>query len=130
MLASSWTTVSLEPPTVLVCIGRQSGFHAQVLAAGRLSIHILHSQQQAQAQMCNQQTGEKRFADSDWCRDELTNLPYLHEAQAVLLCELLQQHDVGTHSVLLARVVRVQTQQVIAPLVYLDGQFGRVNVAA
>jgi len=123
MLASSFTSVSLEPATVLVCVGRHTDFHAHAVAAGRLSVHILHGGQRAQAQVCGQQTGEARFADSDWCQDELTGLPYLQQAQAVLLCELWRQHDAGTHSVLLARVVRVQMQQAIAPLVYLDGKF-------
>jgi len=123
MLASSLTSVSLEPATVLVCVGRHTDFHAHAVAAGRLSIHILHGGQRAQAQACSQQTGEERFANVDWYWDGLTGLPYLPQAQAVLLCELWQQHDAGTHSVLLARVVRVQMQQVIAPLVYLDGQF-------
>jgi len=130
MIASSFTSVSLEPATVLVCIGRHTTIHGLLLAAGRLSINILQTTQQELARACSQQAGEERFAHGNWHRDEASGLPYLADAQAALLCEIGQQHVVGTHSVVLAQVQRVLAeQQEIAPLVYLDGQFGRVKPA-
>jgi len=128
MLASSFTSVTLEPPTVLVCIGRQTGIHASLLAAQRFCINVLHTDQRTLTQAWKQYSGAERFAHGDW--GEGDGLPYLTDAQSVLFCTVGQQYEVGTHTVVIASVLRVLLRPEIAPLVYLDGQYGRVNTAS
>jgi len=127
MLASSFTSVTLEPPTALVCIGRQTGIHTPLLAAQRFCINVLHAEQQALTQAWKQHSGAERFAHGAWGQDDADGLPYLTDAQAVLFCAVGQQYEVGTHTLVIAPVLRVLSRPDIAPLVYLDGQYGRVN---
>lgn len=124
MIASSFTSVSLEPPTVLVCIGQQTSIHEPLLAAQRFCINVLRVGHEALAMDCRAARGASRFAHEAWRFDETNGLPYLEGAQASLFCELIERHEVGTHSVMIARVERVLASADADPLIYLDGSFG------
>ncbi|EED7004315.1 MULTISPECIES: flavin reductase family protein [Pseudomonadota] len=127
MIASSFTSVSLEPPTVLVCIGQQTRIHGPLLAARRFCINVLRAEQEVLAVHCRSATGTDRFDHEAWRFDEVNGLPYLQGAQASLFCELIEHHAVGTHSVMLASVERVLTSAYADPLVYLDGRFRAID---
>lgn len=127
MIASSFTSVSLEPPTVLVCIGQQTRIHGPLLATRRFCINVLCAEQDGLAMHCRSATGADRFDHESWRFEETDGLPYLQGAQASLFCELIEHHSVGTHSVMIASVERVITSAYADPLVYLDGRFRAID---
>jgi len=127
MLASSFTPVSIEPPTVLVCINRRTSIHAPLLAAGRFCINVLRPEHAPLAAACAAAQGEERFAHPHWRFDATDGLPYIAGAQAALFCTLLGQRAVGTHSVLIGHVEEVRSAPDAQPLIYLNGVYGAVR---
>jgi hypothetical protein len=85
MIASSFTSVSLEPPTVLVCIGQQTRIHGPLLATRQFCINVLCAEQDSLAMHCRSATGADRFDHESWRFDETNGLPYLQGAQALIL---------------------------------------------
>lgn len=124
MLASSFTSISLAPPAVLVCIARQASIHGPLLMARRMCINVLRADHESVALDCRDAQGSWRFANDGWRFDDVDGLPYLEGAQASLFGELIEHHEVGTHTVVIARVVRVRASAQADPLIYLDGRFG------
>lgn len=122
MTASSFTSVSLEPPTVLVCINKRASISAPLLALRHLCINVLGSRHQKLAKQCAGGHSHDRFSGADWHLDE-AGLPYLKDAQAVLTCRVQQVVDGGSHHVILGQVVRATAGPGIDPLLYLDGSF-------
>jgi len=127
MLASSFTSVSMQPPTVLVCIHRQTSIHAPLLAAGHFCINVLRPEHAPLAAACAATQGDERFAHPAWRFDGVDGLPYIAGAQAVLFCQLLEQRTVGTHSVLIGHVAQVRSAPDANPLIYLNAAYGAVQ---
>ncbi|HCT7642098.1 TPA: flavin reductase family protein [Morganella morganii] len=126
MIASSFTSVSLAPPTVLVCVNKHASISAPLLASRKLCINVLNTRQQEVALQCARVRAHERFSEAGWQLDE-AGLPYLEGAQAVLTCEIEQVIDGGSHHVVLGRVVRVVASSDVDPLLYLDGRFVQVS---
>lgn len=122
MTASSFTSVSLEPPTVLVCIRQTARIHAPLLMHQRMAINILAPSQQALGMLCAGGPAPHRFDDADWRFDQ-HGLPYLAHAQAVLFCDVQQTVEAGTHTIVLGTVDRALNGTHADPLLYLDSKF-------
>jgi len=121
MTANSFTSVSFEPPTMLVCINRQASVHEPIRRLGRFCINILRRGQEDIARTCSNRTAD-RFAHQAWRFDE-TGLPYLADAQAVLFCEVSACHLADTHAIVIGIVQGGMQNASPAPLLYLDGRF-------
>ena len=105
LTVNSFTSVSLDPPLVLVCIGRGSSCHDRFVAAAAFSVNILAADQASAAQRFASEPSEGRFEDVSWVRGD-SGAPVIEGAVACLECSL---HDVmsgGDHSILLGRVDR------------------------
>ncbi len=121
MTVSSFTSVSLEPPTVLVCLNKQSFPHDLVLRSGIFAISMLG---------IGQETLSNRFAGLDQSvtdRFEGLNLitaetgaPLLPGAVAWLDCIVKSTHDTSTHTIFLGEVVFAGCDPERAPLVYYN----------
>ncbi|GGC18282.1 FMN reductase [Oxalicibacterium flavum] len=122
MTANSFTSVSLQPPTVLVCINLQASLYEPVRRLDRFCINILGQEHEDVARMCSGRAAD-RFVHPEW-RFNGTGLPYLAKAQAVLFCETSGHHLTQTHAVVLGEVSGgLQQAAAPAPLLYLDGRF-------
>jgi len=106
MTATAFCSVSLNPPLVLVCVGRASRFHAAVTAAGSWSVSLLSGDQAWLA---------RHFSHSG--RDLLTQFdgvphtpspgsgaPLLTGSRGWLDCETYGLHDGGDHTIAVGRV--------------------------
>ena len=102
MTANSFTSVSLDPPLVLVCVD----FRAKILEtfhkAERLGINVL-SEGQRELSQTFARRGEDRFNGVDWHAGE-SGVPLLPGALAWLECVLVNKVDAGDHAILIARV--------------------------
>lgn len=130
MLATAVTSVSMDPPLLLVCINRDSGAHEALARRGAFTLGILGTRAHAIGRHVATARGEARFARGDWraLRSQdagLDGLPHVAEAQATLACRVETRHDHGTHSVFIARVEEVTPPRESDPLLYCEGRFGR-----
>ena len=121
--ASAFSSLSMDPPMVLVCLNKTSDTQAAVLKAGAFAVNILAEGQQDLAY---------RFARKGDKWGDLEHgvghrgVPVLHGTLAHLECEVGETVTGGTHTVFLAHVA-VASGHDGTPLTYYRGRFGRLE---
>ena len=120
MTANSFTTVSLDPPLVLVCIGKGSSNIAAFEAADRFAVNIL-SHDQAEIATVFAARGIDRFMTVT-CREAVTGAPILADCLGWFDCTLHQRVNAGDHVILIGRVEDLQIDQ-RPPLGFCRGRF-------
>lgn len=121
--ASSFSSLSLRPPLVLVCLDKTASTHGAFVSASHFLVNVL-AEGQADVARRFARSGVDRFAAGDTrpCELGLPGVPY---ACARLACSLFQVIDVGDHSILVGRVHSVHTGDDVA-LAYCDRSFARL----
>lgn len=117
---SAVASVTLEPPTVLVCLNRQSATGQAVLNSGHFALNILSDSQQSLAKHFASKI-EDKFADVPH-ELGLFGDPLIACSLAQLECRVSHHTAVGSHHVFFGKVVKVQTTEG-APLAYYRGRF-------
>jgi flavin reductase (DIM6/NTAB) family NADH-FMN oxidoreductase RutF/DNA-binding FadR family transcriptional regulator len=124
--ASAVSSLSLEPPMLLICMNRASSTGQAVAETGRFAVNILSEDHPDIAERFAKKGHDKfkgiRVADGEW------SVPLLRDALATLECRVVEDVTAGTHTVFLAEVERASAQPG-APLAYFRGQFGRLHLA-
>ena len=127
MLATSVTSVTMEPPMLLVCVSRTAHVHGALMARKRMCINVLLAEQAELVRAFSSSLPhDERFANTEWESHEAFALPYLREAQALFFCEVDQVVEAGTHSVVLARVLESRAIDAVRPMVYVDGRMSHL----
>ncbi|WP_198243993.1 flavin reductase family protein [methane-oxidizing endosymbiont of Gigantopelta aegis] len=122
MTATSFSSVSLEPPQILVCIHEKADTGKVILEQNKFAVNILNSEQQdVSNQFAGANSQEERFANVDW-EEGKTGSPVLKNSLASLECTLVQQVKAGTHWIVIGQVESV-TQNQGAPLLYFDSAY-------
>jgi flavin reductase (DIM6/NTAB) family NADH-FMN oxidoreductase RutF len=124
MTASSVTSLSADPPMMLACVNRSAPTSVAIRAAGGFVVNVLRAGQEHMAQQFARPSDDK-FAGVATTYGALS-MPVLREALAYLECEVREQVDAGTHTILLGRVVNASASDG-EPLAYFRGGFGRLQ---
>ncbi|WP_374527071.1 flavin reductase family protein [Novosphingobium sp.] len=123
MAATSVTSLTVDPPAVLVCVNRATALHALLVPTAPLSVNLLsRDQQEVSAAFGGGRPHEERFSVGNW-REGDDGLPTLGGAQANLSCVIDAMLAYGTHSIVIARVLKAQVRDEVAPLIYQDGAY-------
>ena len=121
LTVNSFTSVSLEPPLVLWCLGEQSDRGVYFRPAPNFVVNILGAEQQALADRCAKR-GQYRFE-----RDELDHVragrPALPGCLARLWCDTYDQVILGDHVAIIGRV-RAFDSRPGDGLTYFQGRYG------
>ena len=128
MTATAFASVSLEPPLVLVCVGRTSRFHGAVLGAGRWAVSVLNEDQEALARHFAHRGRDLRtqFDAVEWRPAPLSGAPLIAGALSWLECQTAAAHEAGDHTVVVGRVLATSPDSVAAvPLTYYRGTYRR-----
>lgn len=120
MTASSFASVSLTPPLVLVCLDKTSRTLTLVAETGSFAVNLLRADQQ-EASRAFARPGVKPFASIPHRRG-LNGAPVLDDAIAVLECTTYRVFEAGDHEVVLGEVTAA-TVATGDPLVYYDGAY-------
>jgi flavin reductase ActVB len=121
--ASSFTSVSLAPPLVLVCIAATADCFAAFSTATEMAIHVL-AKGQGDLAMRFATKGADKFAGLTLGKGEHTRAPILPGALARIECRMHQRHVEGDHTILLGEVLGGARADA-APLLYYGRSFGR-----
>jgi len=123
--ASAVTSLSLEPPMLLICMNKQSETGRAVAAAGCFAVNILGANQVDLAERFAQKGGDKfsgvAVTEGKWGE------PLFDDALATLECRVTEETTGGTHYVFLAEV-ESGTASGGTPLAYFRGEFGRLEL--
>lgn len=126
MTATAFSSVSLEPPLVLVCVSRKSRFHAAVLGAGRWAVSLLRSdQEQIARHFANRGRDLKtQFNQVAHRPAPASGAPLIDGAHAWLDCETLATYEGGDHTIVVGHVVRASREAPSGwPLAYYRGSY-------
>lgn len=128
LTANSFTSVSLEPPLILVSLARTSASLPAFERADAFAVNVLHAGQQQKANLFATRV-EDRFSSVAWEPGGL-GAPVLHDTLAVLECERYAAHDGGDHRLLIGRVVRAAFGPARDPLIFFRGQYRGLQFAS
>jgi flavin reductase ActVB len=118
--ASSFCSVSLEPPLVLTCLANGAQCFAAFAAADRWNIHVVQ-QRHAGLAMRFATRGADKFGDSDFAADA-DGVPVLQDASVWLRCAAHSRVEAGDHLILVGRVEEVGIGEE-TPMVYFRRGF-------
>jgi flavin reductase len=123
MSATAITSLSVDPPSLLVCVNKSTATHRVLSRGGRFCVNVLRSYHSSLSRaFSGKLRGEDRFRLGNWCETE-DGLPFLGDAQANLFCEIVRIMDYATHAIFIAPVYSVRAQQHVDPLLYQDGKY-------
>lgn len=126
MTVSAFTSVSADPPLVLVCANRSSTTNELIRACGLFAVNVLADGQQSLSnRFASRDLDEHRFEGVGW-RLGHGGAPVLEGALASLECKVRQAHEEGTHTIYIGEVLHADGDDEATPLVYFDGAYRRL----
>lgn len=125
MTVNSLTSVSLDPPLLLVCLANAARTTDAVRRSGRLAISILSSRQERLA-LRFARRGTDHFGDLPLVYGRGFAVPIVPDALAHLECTVAQIVPAGDHQVVIARIHHLDDREG-TPLGFLRGSFCRVT---
>ena len=121
MSANTVTSVSLDPPLILVCAAKSSETWPAIRAAGRFCVNVMGAHHEEHARRFATR-GLDRFEES--VLSERAAGPALEDAIAWIDCELVAEHDGGDHTIAVCRVTALEPGPEREPLVFFRGRYG------
>jgi flavin reductase (NADH) len=118
MTCSSVCSVTLTPPTLLVCLRISSPTLRAMLDSSTFAVNFLHGQAQSAAELFAS-GASNRFDLVRWELAEDMGGPHLtQDALATADCRITGTREVGDHAVVLGRAFQITERQERAPLLY------------
>ena len=123
MTATAVTSLSMDPPSLLVCLNRQTLLHDILMRAPHFCVNVLRRDQEAvSAAFSGAVPPERRFDGEEWETSD-AGVPFLRGAQANLFCRKAAAIPYGTHLILVGEVERVESAEASSPLLYHDAGY-------
>jgi 3-hydroxy-9,10-secoandrosta-1,3,5(10)-triene-9,17-dione monooxygenase reductase component len=128
MTVNAFTSVSLVPPLVLVCLHKESATTAAVREEGAFAVNVLGSRHITWARRFAgpHRTMADPFHDLELSQGRL-GLPLLAEAEGQLECRLVAELDGGDHAILVGHVLAAHAGREADPLLFHLGSFRRAG---
>jgi flavin reductase (NADH)/cob(II)yrinic acid a,c-diamide reductase len=120
LIATSWCSVSAEPPSILVCVSQGASAHDVIRRAGFFSVNPLTTDHaEIMAIFAGQRglSGDARFNHGDW-RTGASGAPVLQDALASLECHLAEHYAHHSHSIFIGRVTHLRVTPQAEALIY------------
>ena len=126
--ANSFTSVSLDPPLVSVCLAKTAHSHVVFSAAPAFAVHVLSEAQKPVSSLFASKAADK-FEQCQWS-DGRSGVPLIKDSLATFECKVWQRVDAGDHTMLIGEVIGLQHSPG-RPLGYCRGAYvGYQEVAA
>ncbi len=125
MAASSFTSLSMDPPLVLFCAGIASSSWPRIQQAGHYCVNVLGSTQEHVSRQFASKADDK-FQGVGW-RTERSGAPVLTDALAWIDCRIENEFDGGDHVIVVGRVLALGNQDSDGPLAYFRGGYGNFS---
>ena len=129
MTANAFSSVSLDPPLVLVCVDSRTKTHTHMHSKKRFGINVLCDDQRAISEYYARPARTHEHAEAEaGARFDRTahGTPKLQGAMAFLECRLYSVEDAGDHSIFIAEVEDVMVREG-EPLLFHRGKYRKVG---
>lgn len=125
LTVNSFTSVSLDPPLLLVCVAKDAASAVPLSEAPNFAINVLQTGQQP-ASIRFSTRDQDRFGATPWACGE-AGAPILGDSLGVFECERFAVYDGGDHHILVGRVVKASFDASLDPLLYFRGSYRRLH---
>jgi flavin reductase (DIM6/NTAB) family NADH-FMN oxidoreductase RutF len=125
LTVNSFTSVSLEPPLLLVCLHKMAASAPALTEASHFAINVLQTGQQP-ASIRFATRDEDRFGTTPWSCGE-AGAPILKDSLGVFECERFAVYDGGDHHILVGQVVKASFDAGLDPLLFFRGSYRRLH---
>jgi flavin reductase (DIM6/NTAB) family NADH-FMN oxidoreductase RutF len=121
LAVNAFSSISLDPPTVMVCVMRTSSTHDCLFRADHLAINILSTDQ---LDVVNRfaAKGVDKFAGLDWEPGPFGS-PLVGRSAAQMEVEIRERLQASTHTVFICRVVHATVDGDRSPMIYSASGF-------
>lgn len=122
MTATAVTSLSMAPPSLLVCVYRESRFHKVLQDQELYCVNVLHRDQAEASRVFSKPATTQDYGRFGW--SDADGFCYLADAQANLFCKNTRQVPFGSHTIFIGTVLDVIVRESVAPLIFQNGQYG------
>lgn len=126
MTVNAFTSVSLDPLLVLICVEKVARFHGCVVEAGEWAVSVLpeHMRDASQWFATRGRMLDGQLQGWDHLRGPVTGAPVFAGAVAALECRTTAVHDGGDHSIIVGEVLSMDVpDEAGPPLVFYEGRY-------
>jgi flavin reductase (DIM6/NTAB) family NADH-FMN oxidoreductase RutF len=123
MAIGSFASLSLEPPSILFCAGKQSSSWPKVQASGSFCVNILADDQEDVCRVFASKAADK-FAEIGWKRSG-NGSPVLDGVLAFIDCTIADVVESGDHYIVIGNVTDLDVRHEGGPLLFFRGGYGR-----
>jgi flavin reductase (DIM6/NTAB) family NADH-FMN oxidoreductase RutF len=120
---SAFSSLSLEPPLVLICIGQSASLHEHLKEGSHFAVNVLSSHQEYLSRKFASKDGDRfegvRYVEGD------TGSPLLEDALAHIECQVLHAYPGGDHTIIVGEVLATGVTD-DNPLAYFRGGYVRL----
>lgn len=124
LASTSVSSVSAEPPVLLVCVNRTASSHDPIAQSGRFCVNLLRrGDDELAGRFGRPENRLSRFVGRDW-QTLVTGAPALVGCLASFDCAVVNELSAHSHTVFFGRVAAIRTwSEDIDPLLYWDGAY-------
>jgi flavin reductase (DIM6/NTAB) family NADH-FMN oxidoreductase RutF len=117
------TSVSLDPPLLLVCLARNSETLTAVSESSTFAVNIL-AEEQREHSVRFAAKGERAHAEEVRFSEHHTGVPCLADALATIACRVSAVHEGGDHMIVLGEALSMSSaERNLAPLLFFRGSY-------
>jgi len=128
IIATAVSSLSFDPPSLLVCINRAASLHDPIGSADRFCVNVLGNSHRAIADnFLKGGSAEERFGIGEWIEEE--GVPVLANAQSSFICRVAHRHTFGTHTIFIGELIAARHRENAKPLTYYDGRYIDISEA-
>ncbi|MGD9696292.1 MAG: flavin reductase [Thermoleophilia bacterium] len=124
--ANSVTSVSLDPPLLLVCLTRTSETLDAIRASGRFAVNLLRAGQRSHSDRFARAAADDTWDGVD--HSMARGAPVLHDGLGALVCDIHELADGGDHVIVIGRVLEAgHAHEAGDPLIFYRGSYGALE---
>ncbi len=127
ILATAVSSLSFEPPSLLVCVNRSASLHDPLANAAIFAVNVLGLGNRDVAEHFMTGPSDQRFTVGDWQDGE--GAPVLANAQSSFVCRRAHCHEFGTHSIFIGELIAAHHREDATPLTYFDRRYIDISAA-
>ena len=127
MAASSFTSVSLEPPLVSICAAKSSSTWPRLRQLPRLGLSVLSADQGSHCRALASKLSDDRFVDVAW-HATTDGAVFVRDAALTIECSVHSEVEAGDHEVILLEIRSLTPRADLEPLVFHGSRFRRLVV--
>lgn len=130
MAATAISEVSMDPPSMLVCINRNNAIFNAIDAGCDVVLNVLGQDHEAVSRACGGgRKGDEKFDIGEWDIATDDQPPALRDALAVIHLKQANILDHGSHRIVIGDVQSVQRPSTTTPLAFMGGRYVQLDAA-